>query len=464
MEAFDDGGVFWLPGKNADQRTGRLTFDPAEGATLKIIGGFGEIHEQSNDHTRLRRLHGNAGRRNLTLDGCLYTGRDFEAPGVEHQIYYVSRVITDALFDEAEDLAFGKCLVTFDQLAHWIDRPGIKVSSPRQAPRLTFPPDRVTIEFEPPQDETATINDQEELRLTSRWTLGGDNITTTSLHQGTYLELRYPAPRSLDNVLGDVKYLQDLLTLATNAATAPLEITLWRAAKEMKYYGGQLTGRVRLDALQSAGRILFEFTDIGGLPAIARWVNIARKYQIVEGPLLSIRYASGLHIENQFNNVTSAAETFHRMRFPNQMRPKEEFRKFRRELIAAVPQENREWLNAQTQHANEPRLRDRLSEMAAYAGDPFTAVFDEPERWTRVISDVRNRLTHHDESRAIRFEPGDLYLLTESVFMLVILCLFRECQMDDRALSAIALSDGTKSLRNKLKPVVPRLHEQILNT
>jgi ApeA N-terminal domain 1 len=393
VEAFDDEGVFWLPGKKADQRTGRLTFDPAEGATLTITGVFGDIDEQSNDQTRMRRVHGTTGRRHLTLDGCFNTGTNFETSGVPSQSYYVSRVITDALFDESEDLAFDKCSVTFDQLARWINRPGFKVNFQSQTPQLTFPPDRVTIEFERPPDETVEIDSQEELTLTSKWSVGGDYITKTSLDQGTYLELKYPAAQSLDKMLGDVKYLQDLLTLATNGPTAPLEITLWRAGKEMKYYAGQLAERVRLDAPQSAGRILFELSDIGGLPTIARWVSIAREYHIVVGSLLSIRYASGLYIENRFNNVISAAETFHRARFLNQVRPKAEFRRFCRELVAAVPQESQEWLRAQIQHANEPRLRDRLTEMAAYAGDAFAAVYDEPEPWVRVVTEIDLRIT-----------------------------------------------------------------------
>jgi hypothetical protein len=330
-----------------------------------------------------------------------------------------------------------------------------------QTPQLTFPPDRVTIEFDRPHDETVEIGSQEELTLVSKLSMGGDYITKTSLDQGTYLELKYPAAQPLDKILGDVKYLQDLLTLATNGPTAPLEITLWRAGKEMKYYAGRLAERVRLDAPQSAGRILFELSDIGGLPTIARWVNVARKYHIVMGSLLSIRYASGLYVENRFNNVISAAETFHRARFSNQIRPRAEFRRFSRELVAAVPQESQDWLRAQIQHANEPRLRDRLTEMAAYAGDAFAAVYDEPEPWVKVVTEIRNRLTHHDERRVLLLETGDLYFLTESVFMLVMLCLFRECQMDDRALSAIAVSGSTQFLRTKLVPVIPRLYAEI---
>jgi hypothetical protein len=115
----------------------------------------------------------------------------------------------------------------------------------------------------------------------------------------------------------------------------------------MKYYAGQISERVRLDKPQSAGRILFQFADIGGLPTIARWVKVAREYQAVVGALLSIRYASGLYAENRFNNVISAAESFHRLRFSNEVRSKAEFRKLRRELVAAVSKEHQGWLSDQ---------------------------------------------------------------------------------------------------------------------
>jgi hypothetical protein len=474
VEAFDDEGIFWLPGKDADQRTGRLTFDPVEGATLNVMGGFGNIQEQFKDQPHTRRMHGIAGRRYLTLDGCLNIDTNLEAPGISRQRFYVSRIITNALFDESEDLTFDKCSVTFDQLAHWIGRSGVVVKFQNQTPQPTFPPDRITIEFEPLQDEIARIGNGEDLKLTSTWSVGGDDVTNTYLNQATYLELKYPAAQSLENILGDVKYLQDLLTLATNAPTTPLEVTLWRAditnresqpaqprPLPMKYYAGQLAERVRLDTPQSAGRILFQFSEIGGLPTIARWVSIARKYQTVVGSLLSIRYASGLYVENRFNNVISAAESFHRLRFSNHIRPKAEFRKLCRELIAAVPKEHQAWLRAQIQYGNEPRLRDRLSEMATYAGEAFAVIYDEQEHWVKVVTESRNRLTHHDERRAIRFETGDLYFLTESVFMLVMLCLFRECEMDDKALSAIAVSGSTRFLRTKLAGIIPRLYAQV---
>ena len=192
MEPFDDEGIFWLPGKDTDQRTGRLKFDPADGATLNIMGSFGDVAEQFNNQARLLRIHGVAGKRYLTLDGCMNTDTTLEGPGVPHQTYYVHRIITRALFDEDEPLTFDKCSVSFDQLAHWIGRSGVTVGFETQTPQPTFPSDRIKIEFTQPQDETAQISDDEELRLTSTWSLGGDNVTNTYLNQGTYLEFRYP--------------------------------------------------------------------------------------------------------------------------------------------------------------------------------------------------------------------------------------------------------------------------------
>ena len=307
MEPFENEGIFWLPVKDNVQLAGRLKFDPAEGATLNLMGGFGAIQEQFSDQARMIRMHGVAGKRYLTLDGCFNTDTTHEAPGITRQTYYVNRIITDHLFGDCEALTFDKCSVAFDQLPAWIRRSGVSVSLQTQTPNISTPPDKITIEFNPFQDEIARIGD-EALRLSSTWTLGGDNITQTYLNQGTHLELKYPAPQPLASVLDDVKHLQDLLTLATAAPTVPEEITLWREdivrelpsgeqrPQPMNYYAGQLAERVRLRAPQSAGKVLFQFNDIGGLPTIAQWVKVAREYHTVSGSLLSIRYAAGLYV------------------------------------------------------------------------------------------------------------------------------------------------------------------------
>lgn len=471
MESFEDDGVFWLPGKENDQRTGRLKFDSIEGASLDLLGAFGDLKDQFNPEPQTLRIHGVAGKRYLTLDQCFMTNSTLEMPGINRQTYYVGRIITNHLFGDSEALTFDKCSVSFDQLPTWIRRSGVRVQF--EAPTKTQIPNQIKIEFNEQPDEIAELDANQELKLRSTWALGGDNITETQLRQGVYLELAYPGARSLEESLDDVKHLQDLLTLATATPAVPLEITLWRKditreiragetrPQDMSFYAGQLAEKVRLGEPQSPGHVLFQFQDIGGLPTIARWIKVARQYKTVLGSLLSIRYASGLYVENRFHNVVSAAETFHRLRFSNEVMPKHDFKQFCRGLIRAVPKEHRNWLGNQLQYSNEPRLRHRLAEMVGHAGESFRTIYAESDAWVTVVTESRNRLVHHDEEQVIDFQPGDLYFLTESIFALVMLCLFRECEVPDDVLAAVGDSSSIHFLRGKFAEIIPRISAQV---
>jgi len=474
MESFEDEGLFWLPGGEQEQRAGRLKFDSAEGGTLSIIGGFGSFPQQFTNQERLTRLHGVAGGRFLTLDRCLSSNTSVRMPGTAFQTFHVGQIITGHLFADGEALTFDQFSVDFDQLPMWIRLSGLQVSFQTAAPDPNqTPPDKILIEFNQLQDEVAQVGDQ-ELRLKSTWSLGGNNVTETHLYQGTFLQLTYPKPQPLDDIVADIKHLQDLLTLMTAAPTVPVEILLQRSditqelssgenrPQSMKYFAGQLAERVRLTEPQTPGHVLFQFQDIGGLPTIARWIKVARQYRIVLGYLLSIRYATGLYTENRFGNVISAAETFHRLRFPNEVMPGEKFTQRLQEILAEISKSSRRsWVKGKLKHSNEPRLADRLKEMVGHVNAAFAQVYADADAWITVVVESRNRLTHHDEERKLNFEPGDLHFLAESVFTLVMLNLLRECDMGDAALMAIGDSPSTQFLQSKLSEITPRLHKQI---
>lgn len=462
MDAFEDEGDFWLAGNEGERRAGRVKFDPVRGATLRLIGGFGDLAQQFNASGDIVRIHGAVGKRHLTLDNCFSMHTGYETLGSTRQTYYIGRIIAGYLFGADEDLAFDGCSVAFDHLATWVNRSGIT------RPRQLGSPDHFVVEFRQPEDEYVQFGD-DELGLASTWSVGGDHITETSINQGTYLKLKYPDARGLNLVLDDVRHIQDLVTLANTAVSVPIEIILWRDDIEMEYsyrprpltfYAAQLADRVRMDDPQPA-RVLFKYQDIGGLPTIARWLEVARQYRIVVASLLSIRYSGGLYAENRFNNVISAAESFHRLRFPDGVKSQAEFEQLVQALVEAAPKEHQKWLGKQLQFANEPRLWQRLNQMTKHAGAAFTALYEKPGTWVEVVTQSRNRLVHHDKDQPVEFQPGDLHFLAESVFLLVMLCLLRECDIDDKAFAAIAKSSSVKFLRAKLTELVPRLHEQM---
>jgi ApeA N-terminal domain 1 len=470
MEPFENDGIFWRPGKDNEQLSGRLKFDPVEGATLSLIGGFGDIIDQFTEQSANIRIHGVAGKRYLTLDGCFNTKTEIEMPGTRRQDFYVGFIIAGHLFPDGEEFTFDEFSAGFDQLPTWVRRSGVNVTL--EATEVTQIPDRIKIDFSQPPDETVQLDDV-ELRLTSTWGLRGDNITETRLIQDTQLAIKYATAQPLEIILADVKALQDLLTLTTTAPTVPTNIDLWRAditfehmpgedrPQRMSYYAGQVAERVRLREPQSPARILFQFQDIGGLPTIARWIEVAREYDAVVNSLLSIRYSAGLYVQNRFHNVVSAAESFHRLRFANEVMAQEDFEEFLQELIEAVPEQHRDWLGTQLQYSNEPRLRRRLKELTESVSEAFYTVCGNPDEWVTVVVESRNRLIHHDKDREIVFERGDLYFIAESVFVLVMLCLFRECEVNNATLAAIKSTGGIQFLRGKLGEIIPRLHAQI---
>ncbi len=474
MEAFEDDGVFWLPGKESEVVAGRLNFDPVKGATLSLTGIIEDLIAHFQRAQGIIRLHGVAGRRYLTLDNCFATNTAYDMPGVARQTYAVGLVIAGHLFDQDEALAFDKCSVDFDQLAAWVRRSGVQVSA--RAPTDTQIVDHIDITFDRLSDEAFQFGD-EELILSSTWALRGDNITETSLFQATQLELRYPAARLLDDILADIKWLQDLVTLATTAPAVPTEVILWRQdivrdqpefvpgdpkPQPMNYYAGQIAERVRLKEPQRPDRVMFQFEAIGGLPTMARWIGLARTYAVVVDSLLSIRYSAGLYAQNRFSNVISAAESFHRLRFVNETMPQAKFDQRLDEMISQVGKKSRQnWLRMKLRYANEPSLADRLKEMIGYAGSAFATLCTDPESWATVVTESRNRLTHHDKERQIEFASGDLYFLAESIFMLVMLCLFRECEVAAETLEAIGETAGVQFLKSKLDEITARLNEQV---
>ncbi len=188
---------------------------------------------------------------------------------------------------------------------------------------------------------------------------------------------------------------------------------------------------------------------------------VARDYRTVLGSLLSIRYSAGLYVENRFNNVISAAESLHRLRFPNEVMPEDKFQQIINEILSDVRKSRQRWLKYKLKYTNEPRLWDRLDALVKYGGTAFAALYDDPEPWITVVTESRNRLTHHDKDRAIDFQSGDLPFLTESVFVLVMLCMFKECEVGDDVLTAIGQNGSIQFLRAKLVEIVPRLHAQV---
>ncbi len=184
--------------------------------------------------------------------------------------------------------------------------------------------------------------------------------------------------------------------------------------------------------------MLFTFADLGGLPSVGRWLDVSTRFGPVIGALLSHRYAPSMYGENRLQNAVFAAETFDRLCFSNRIRSRAEFRKRVAAVVAPAPAPLRSWLEEQLRYSNEPRLRDRLTRLATYAGDTYVTLVGDVGAWVRLITTTRNQAVVHrntaDEPEGL---ASSLFLLSESAYFLVALCLLRECETPDTTVARL---------------------------
>lgn len=66
-------------------------------------------------------------------------------------------------------------------------------------------------------------------------------------------------------------------------------------------------------------------------------------------------------------------------------------------------------------------------------------------------------LTHHDPSQGVPREPGDLSHVTESIYVMTMLALLRECGIPETVYRDFQKSRRIDFVRNQLAEIIPRL-------
>ena len=290
-------------------------------------------------------------------------------------------VLLGAQFDADDDLGFEKVSVSLDHLPFWINKNNFNFSIETAVPNDLTTASKYVVASEIPPTESERA-DQAEVELGYTTSMGGDRFTEMHISQRPSFSLNYNERQAILDIFADVGGLQNLVTLGMGAPAVLTEVVLRRSdlARQttdgrtvqipIQVYWSNIAERVRV-AKPSDKNMFFSFQQSGGLRTIAKWVQFSRDYRLVLGLLLSEQYAPQMYEENAFANAISAAETFHRMRFENEIVPTAEFKSRKRKMANAVKgalgSRSRDWLNQQLTFSNEPRLRKRLFDVANYA-------------------------------------------------------------------------------------------------
>lgn len=451
QSAIEASGVFWLVSNPDDSVAGTLRFDPENGAELELIGAFGGVAAFNTEELDYGRILGVAEGKLFTLERCWEKGKRFQVPGIVRQNFHIGMVFEGAHLEQEGELLFGAIDVEIAGLAQWILRSGTTLTIEAGVDDAVK---GVNVAFSPVPDEECEIPDG-QLKLGFGWGLSGDHIEETVLTQRCYFRIDVDEPQELSSLLGYTSALQDLLALAAGDQGRVESITVRHADVVHKLPSGRVVHEAisvhfktaRSTTQQAIGRtrhdFAFSFADLGGLGVVASWIQIARRHSATLALLLASRGGEIPFQEIRYLNALMAAEWFHREEFTNRILPKQEFRTRVSQIVDTAPDETRDWLRQVLQHANEPRLRDRLAEVAASLGEDAALLIPDVERWAKACSKLRNGLTHHGGTLETAVVAEALHYLTASVFFIVAACLLNLA--DQTGSSGRAVLNGRSS-------------------
>ena len=406
----DIQGLFWLATKPDHRVAGRLQFDGVDLGRLDLIGqtlvdtipGEGEVY----------RIQGEAGSKELTLDQCQLT-RMSHGWFTSDQSFRVGVIVSGALFEEDESLEFNAAILELRFLEHWLGRSGVEwKGTPYVNPteyQMTYSP----VVMPKVQSQQRELQLRQSVELTTE-SFGGD------IKEIWQLVVVFPSFQSLSDIERTCSALENLITIGVDAPSHVQRLgvshssakRIRRLASGVEIYDPPAElylPRLGFGTQQEARAVsmLFDFDDIGGLEGIDRWLDIASKYEVVIGSLVSHWYIPEIYVENRFFNIYTAAESFVRIKL------------------------NEQNLEPFTKH---------LIKLAGSAGSAFSVLVGDPEPWARAVVRARvTRVVHRglNETR----DKDSLYFLSEILYFLVVLNLMRECGVSESILDGLRRHD-----------------------
>jgi hypothetical protein len=439
MEELDEQGLFWIP-EDADLRlAGRLQFDPLTGIALSAVAEHNVSFNRLLNEQERPRIVGVVGSKAVTLIDCLPPGYEYNSAGLVYYHYSPRLMLIDHDFGN-EPLEFTAVSVRFSNLAEWINRTGIELEFRGTQSGVDGP--RYRVAFTPLEAEEALFTSG-RLSLRFGWAQDGDGASEVRIRQWPVLRIDYDERRSLDDIMVDIGHLQDMLTLCVDQECCVDFVALHRPDLQDHAFSGETLGPKTIELryqpvsyVQPAERksrhghqMLLTYDSVGGIAALARWIDITSRLEPALGSLMTMRQGRPLYVENRFLNVTFAAEAYHRNSIGGLYMPEEEFDELYKLIEAAVPSERRHWLGEKLAHANQPTLGKRLKALADRSRAATRALIGDKHEWAYVVAQVRNELTHLDANRT-KFDNGDLYWLSESVFAVTRICLLLDCGLN----------------------------------
>ena len=427
MQELDLEGLFWRPEAPDREIAGRLRFDPTDGAILSLIEPFrfttadetripliDLVGERPEDRDGIRFL-GTAGSHLLTLDQCYLVGSSVKSSRIVQRRYRVSIILSGAHFDIDEPLSFSSVTVQLSNLVQWVGRSGLSVDLHPKGDSGKV--EGVRINYASVPSIEANTNDG-SIAVTFPWEWETNRFSKSMVEHKCALEYHFRKPHPLVKIMGICGSLRNLVTICVHAPSAVLDIRLTHPDldRPISLYTQWIgADSPREQDIIHRSKMSLTFDDIGGVEGIRAWLDLANRYSELIAILVSHWYTPTLYQEQRYFNAVVASEMLIRVR----------------------------------RNKNDIKLGKALGDLVQEVKSLFEPLVGDLKKWTQEVVQSRDNYVVHPGLRG-NSDGYRLYLLSESIYVLVVLTLLRECDVSIDSLKNIQTHQHFKWLAAKL--------------
>jgi hypothetical protein len=423
-------GIWYLPeneNNEAEHITGNLTFSKDNGCDLTLLGTLDEFRNSDINHEPEFILGFTSDGKKITLFRCFEYSRSMSFPGIETCTYQPLYILIGKHFKNTEELEFYSIKARFKNLDLWLGKFGFK--------NISYSNYNLLIDYESPKPINFKINDTLNGKINFNLSAPlNRNILKATIEQNAELEIESQIKKPFFEILNDLMYFQNFLTLGTFETAYPFSIKLLQEENEEDNNEIVLIYKPNFtfsgDDKRHLREFLFTYQDLEDNfeQIICKWFHLKNKIEPVVLLLLDSFHNKGKFTENRFLNIVQALETYHRRFKKNEVRSKEEHRKMVEEIVKSIHNSNKVWLKERLSFSNEPSLHSRLLELLnSFSIETIDKIVIDKEQFIKDTKNSRNYFTHYDEileKKALK--SGKLFTLTEKLKIILITVILLE--------------------------------------
>jgi hypothetical protein len=453
LEPFTAKGTWWVPGEKRDRSaTGTITYSPQTGGSLEVYG-----KRLDGESVYVPVLFGDTERGPTTLIGCTFERATTHESSDKSAQIFSSEIIVQGAHVRRNSL-YRQAAVRVTYLDEWARVGTIQPLGDLRTGRKNVGPG---FYYQRAPAFSATLTDGATITLGAGQEVGyGVNeATLVVVHQFGVLVSK---PKPLDGFLDEyVRPLIDLLTLLVDQPSSLLSLKVAKHSGSTLIENYDIGIRTNVDSaagisLPLAMQIIRseEFTFADQIP---KWFARAAKLSGIHGLVFGLRYASEISVENRYLNATTAAEALHRTTFESKRAGIDLKNQATKDWLAQYPKDEQGLIKTRlNQYINDPSLADRLNELVSKAGVAFSGIVSDTSEWVKLVKNVRNDLTHQEGVPKVRITSREMYVLAESVALLVTICFlvdlgFTPADLRDRLVRPIRI----RALKDEIRATLP---------